>query len=104
MDILTFDITPNAKAVKMASNGTSDNFNIAVILIDNICNMVLEADDDYGINVIMNNGQKHTIKPNDVTRVGVKTYTHQRIINGFTFLVCDDGTELLQDILDLCQF
>ena len=108
-DLITFELTANGNAIVMKSNLlalTPDiTYKCVIIPINSIDYMVEEDVQTDGINVILHSGNKHTVMPNYVTKIGTTTYTHPITIAGLgSFLVCPDNDTLLADLLTLMNW
>lgn len=71
----TFDLTPNSKAVTMATNDLAaapeiDYLEIT-ILIEDLSRFVLEEVEANGVNIILRDKTKFTIKKELVSRIGL---------------------------------
>ncbi len=70
----TFDLTPNSKAVTMATNDLAASVEIdyleITILLDSISRLVLEEVEANGTNIILKDKTKFTIQKEYVTRIG----------------------------------
>lgn len=81
---ITFDKTITGNSVIMKSNDAIASpfvdFREVVIQISNVETIILEENNDDGININLTSGKKYTIKASEVTRVGTNnkspfTYT-----------------------------
>ena len=74
MEYLTFELSPNGKAIYMQTNAliasNKIDFYTADIIISGIMKVILEQADNGGLNIIFNDGSKETIRPQLTTRVG----------------------------------
>ncbi len=73
-DLLTFDLTPNSKAIELKTNDLIyvpevdyQNVTIQLSLVEYI---VQEENEVDGLNIVLSSGEKYTIDPKFVTRVG----------------------------------
>lgn len=94
---LTFDLTANSKAVVLKTNDAIHSpdvdYRIVTIQINLVEYIVLEENDADGINIVLSSGEKYTIDPMVVTRVG----THDK--SPLTYGL--DSEQLRLDLIDL---
>jgi hypothetical protein len=99
MEFITFTLSANGKAVIMNTNDLlnypSIDFKKVIIQISSINHLVLEENDEDGINVTLTNGIKYTISPGTVTMVGTNDY---KLLPSY---VCPDNETLLNDLITL---
>lgn len=81
---ITFDLSASGKSIIMKSNDAIASpfidFREVTIQIANVETVILEENNDDGVNINLVSGAKYTIKAQEVTRVGTKdkspvTYT-----------------------------
>lgn len=99
MDFITFELTPNGKAIRLKSNALANlpeiDFIEVTIQLCNIAYIVVEEQSSSGLNITLTCGTKYVLLPGTVTMVGAIDY---KLTPTY---VCPDNTTLWQNLLTL---